>query len=283
MRILCTGITGIHGWPIFRHLTSLLPEGAVFGVRAPKALRPAGPQTAALCITDRDALRDLREAFRPTHVVHCAGVCDLDVCEERPAWAHSLNTAGTQNIAEIFGAESYILFTSTDLVFSGSEPPRGGYAEDHLPDPLSVVGKTFAAAEDGVRACARHCILRLGLPLASSLNNDKGAEDWIAGRLSKQRPVTLFHDEYRSCIAGDEVATYVAEILRHEWQGLFHLGGMEEKSLFAIGEMVRERFGYPAGLLRGILRAEEVDGPPRVGNVALNSGKIRELFARLPR
>lgn len=280
MRLLVTGITGIHGWPLYRHLLSILPQGQVFGIRSPGTLRPDYPDTAALCISDRAGLSAIREQFRPTHVLHCAGVCDLNVCEERPGWAHNINTAGTQNIVDLFGDDCFILFTSTDLVFSGYTPPAGGYAEHHAPDPISVVGKTFAAAEDCVRACPRQCTVRLGLPLGASLNNDKGAEDWIAGRLSKQRPVTLFHDEYRSGIAVEDIVDCIVEILRNEWQGLFHLGGNSAMSLYSIGEMVLKRGGYAPELMRGILRADELKGPPRVGNVALDSAKIRNLRAR---
>ena len=102
---------------------------------------------SSFCITEREKLEKIRDEFKPTHVIHCAGVCDLDVCEERPEWAHSLNVKGTRAVADVFGNDIPILYMSTDLVFSGYNSPAGGYTEDDEPNPINVVGKTFASAE----------------------------------------------------------------------------------------------------------------------------------------
>jgi hypothetical protein len=41
--------------------------------------------------------------------------------------------------------------------------------------------------------------------------------------------------------------------------------------LHEVGAFVIRRGGYDAALLRGILRREERNGPPRIGDVSLNS------------
>jgi len=265
-RILITGITSIHGWPIFLKLKELVPESRLFGIAPPKSRLPDLKNVACVCMTDRETLMQIRDRFQPNRIVHCAGVCDLDLCEERPGWARAINVAGAKNIIEIFGTDMPLFYMSTDLVFSGNNPPAQGYAEEDAPDPISVVGQTMTEAEHEVMKCLNHCVVRLGLPLGTSINKDKGAIDWIEGRFRRNLPASLFYDEFRSCISCEEIGE------------AFHLGGQTSWSLHDIGKHVQKK-GYQPELLKGLMRREEKNGPPRVGNISLNSDKLRKLLA----
>lgn len=283
-KILVTGITGIHGWPLFRYLRNNMPLENVWGIGPPGMKKPKGDGVTAGCITDRVMLDEVKKTFNPTIVIHAAGVCDLDVCEARPQWAEQINRQGTRLVAEVFGEEAKVVFLSTDLVFSGNEPPFGGYCEAHVPDPVSVAGKTFREAEKELEsAVAESVIIRLGLPMGSSVTGDKGGLDWIEGRFRKNRPVTLFRDEYRSVLSTSDVARCVVECLQHNLSGCFHLGGPEKRSLHQLGEMILTGGGYRRSLLKVISRKEEQNGPPRIGDVSLNSGKIAAYLSFSPK
>jgi len=274
-RILITGITSIHGWPVFKHLQASAGRYSVFGIRSPKMRIPSSLNIIPLCITDVNGLQEVRKTFKPTHVVHCAGVCDLDVCEERPQWAYELNTGGSRIIAGVFGGECRIIYLSADLVFSGKATPDGGYTEQCPRDPVSVAGATIAGAEDAIASCKEYCILRLGLPIGDSITGDKGALDFIDNRFRRELPMTLFTDEYRSCITCEDIVRAVEWLIENRACGLYHCGGPFPVSLHEIGEMVIDKGKYPRRLLKGIPRSEEIGGPPRIGNVALNSLKLR--------
>ncbi len=277
-KILVTGVTSIHGWPVFKKLEELLPAERLFGTCPPKAKIPGKCNVQPTCMTDRASLEKIRDKFNPTHVAHCAGVCDLDVCEERPEWAHSINVQGAKNVADVFGDESRIIYMSSDLVFSGADTPPGGYTEEDKLCPISVTGKTFALAEKEIQRRENHCVIRISLPLGDSIKGDKGAIDWIEGRFRRNLPVTLFYDEYRSCANCDDIGKMAAAALAMEFNGLFHFGGAKRWSLFDIGEFVLKNGGYDPNLLKGRLRRHEIDGPPRVGDVSLNSNKLTYLL-----
>jgi dTDP-4-dehydrorhamnose reductase len=277
-RILVTGVTSIHGWPIFTQLHKLLPETFLYGLRPPNSNVPDAENVSSFCITEREKLEKIRDEFKPTHVIHCAGVCDLDVCEERPEWAYSLNVHGTMAVADVFGNDIPILYMSTDLVFSGYNSPAGGYTEDDEPNPINVVGKTFASAEAYIQKCKDHCIVRLGLPLGDSIDGKKGAIDWIESRFRRNLPVTLFYDEYRSCVDCEEIVRMAIATLTLGLRGIFHLGGDRRWSLYDIGKYVLDKGGYAPALLNGIMRHQEENGPPRIGDVSLNSKKLRSFI-----
>ncbi len=63
-------------------------------------------------------------------------------------------------------------------------------------------------------------------------------------------------------------------------RGLFHLGGESTWRLYDIGKYVQKKGGYSPELLNGRMRHEEVNGPPRIGDVSLNSKKIRKTMAK---
>jgi len=276
-KILITGITSIHGWPIYRRLVELLPPDRLYAVRSPKMAVPDADNVSPVCITDKQGLERIRDAFKPTHVIHCGGVCDLNVCEARPQWAHAMNVGGGRTMVDFFG-DIPILYISTDLVFSGNQPPPGGYAEIHQPDPVSVAGKTFAETEQVIRTCKNHCIIRLGLPLGDSVTGGKGAVDWIESRFKRNLPVTLFHDEFRSCVTCEEIGEMAIQVVVRGLRGLYHFGGEKSWSLYEIGEHVLKKGPYSPKLLTGIMRCEEKNGPPRIGDVSMNSDKLKGLM-----
>lgn len=279
-RVLVTGITSIHGWPIFQALRHNLPKDRLFGVRPPRMNHPEASNVRPLCITDAGSLEDIQKQFNPTHVIHCAGVCDLDVCEERPNWAHAINVQGAETMVRVFG-DLPVLYMSTDLVFSGINHPSDGYSERHTPDPVSVVGRTFLQAEQQIKTQAKHCIVRLSLPLGDSINGEKGAVDWIEHRFKRNLPVTLFHDEVRTCLSCEDIASGTLEMLKQGLTGLYHWGGPKAWSLHDIGRYVLKRGPYDPSLLRGMLRHEEKNGPPRIGNVSLNTSKLNLALNRV--
>ncbi len=279
-RVLVTGITSIHGWPVYRKLKSHLHPERLFGIRPPGMKIPKDTNAASVCMTDRAELARLREEFRPTHLLHAAGVCDLDMCEANPTFAHDINVKGSKNIVDLFADSCYIMYLSADLVFSGNRPSPQGYEETDEPDPVSVVGKTYALAEKEIAKAPRHSIARLGLPMGDSIQGEKGAVDFIEGRLKRGLPISLFHDEYRSCIDCDDLADAVVSLLSMEVKGVFHVGGPRPVSLFEIGERILERGNYNRDALRKWSRADDVNGPPRIGNVHLNSAKTERLLGR---
>jgi dTDP-4-dehydrorhamnose reductase len=279
-RILITGITSIHGWPLYRKLESIVSPERLFGIRPPNMRIPDSKNIASICVTDRETLARVRDEFQPTHVLHAAGVCDLDTCEARPRYAYDINVTGARSIVSVFFESCYIMYLSADLVFSGNNSSTLGYSELDRPDPISVVGKTFLLAETEIAKAPRRAIIRLGLPMGDSVQGKKGAIDFIKGRLKRGLPMSLFHDEYRSCIGCDDLAEAVVSLFSMEAEGLFHVGGPHAVSLYEIGERILKRGNYRKEALRKLSRKDDVNGPPRIGNVHLNSAKAERLLGR---
>ena len=132
-------------------------------------------------------------------MLDCAGNCALKQCELAPEIAWRINVEGVQNLlSQTVPRGARLVHLSCDLVFSGDDG-RGGYVETDPTDPVTVYGRTMAAAEEVVLAAdPTACILRISLPMGVSFSGHAGAIDWITSRFKKSRPATLYYDEIRT-------------------------------------------------------------------------------------
>lgn len=90
----------------------------------------------------------------------------------------------------------------------------------------------------------------------------------------------LFHDEYRSCIGCADLAEAIVSLFSMEAEGLLHVGGPRAVSLDEIGERILKRGNYRKEALRKLSRKDDVNGPPGIGNVHLNSAKAERFLGR---
>lgn len=268
-----TGITSIHGWPVFQRLCKE-HTADVFGTYPHKMASFFRDQanTFACNIEEPDAFEKILKLTNPDVVIHAGGVCDLDLCEEQPDFAYQINVGGARNILRAT-ENRYLIYMSSDLVFSGNRA-HTGYKESDMPDPISIVGKTYLAAEHEIAKAPRHAIVRVALPIGKSLPGTKGAVDFIAKRLSKNKRMSLFHDELRSLIHTKDLAEGMWRFIKTGAEGLFHFGGIKKYSLYDIGNFLIERYKFSKENLVGMLRHQEIGGPPRIGDVSLNSNKF---------
>jgi len=293
--ILITGITSIHGWPIFSYFQKKL-KARVFGI-CPHKMKRYFKHQENVFFADVENLAELKNVFtkvQPKTVLHAAGVCDLDMCEEMPEFAHKINVLGAKNIAKL-SKQAYLMYIGSDLVFSGKHPLANGYTERCHTDPVSVVGKTYVKAEKEILKHKNSAIVRVTLPIGPSITGTKGAVDFIAKRLKAKRKTTLFFDEVRSLITTADLAKGVFKFFNKKGRGIYHLGGSKEYSLYDIGMHVAKTLisehSSSAGLslryytqkyIVPMSHKHEENGPPRVGRISLNSQKFYEFTGFVP-
>jgi dTDP-4-dehydrorhamnose reductase len=273
MRWLITGASGQLGGYLLRELAasgepivawSGSPRGPLFGVD----LRPvdlANPDGVAAAF---------REA-RPEGIVHAAALAMVRDCYRDPERARQVNTRGTEILAELAAAAgARFVLTSTDLVFDGE---RGHYREDDPPGPLSVYGRTKAAAE-GPTLAAGGVVARVSLLYGPTLVGRPAffGEQVMALRAGK--PVTLFEDEWRTPLSLETAVRALLAVARSDFRGVLHVGGPERLSRLEMGRRLAAYLGVDSSVIR-VARREEFAAPePRPRDTSLDSGRWRRLF-----
>jgi dTDP-4-dehydrorhamnose reductase len=210
------GASSMLGWSIWRARgtadvtpfcngnTKVLPEGVERGIH----------------LDDELAVSQLFAEERPRLIIHCAGVCDVEVCETSPEFAYSVNVEGTRILVDYAPADTRILYCSSDHVFGGDGGP---YYEDTAPVPISVYGRTRVAAEQLVLARPNTLVVRSGLWIGPSSNGKIGHLDWLRDRHRRGLPMTVVSDEARSAVWAEDAARRVWELARSPLTGLRHI------------------------------------------------------------
>ena len=100
-------------------------------------------------------------------IIHCGGICDVEKCENSPAWAYSINVDSVSALLDYLPVQTRLIYCSTDHVF-GSD---GRYSESSDPHPISVYGRSKHKAERIILTRkADALIVRYGLPIGPSLD-----------------------------------------------------------------------------------------------------------------
>ena len=279
--LLITGISGVAGYNALPYFERLYP-GQVIGIRQSDNWRLIGPGVEICDAEDVERLRALFDKYQFKSVLDCAGNCALKSCELDPAMAWRINVEGPRNLLEVIHDRDVRLVPlSIDLVFSGKG--SGGHVERDPTDPVTVYGKTMAAAERLLLAAEpRAAVLRISLPMGVSFNGHAGAIDWIQSRFKKRKPATLYFDEVRTPTYTDCLNEVCDAVLSSPLAGLYHAGGPRRLSLYQIAQVVNRIGGYDPDLLRGCPRIEAGPIPPRAGNVSLDSTKLASALGYDP-
>ncbi len=279
--LLITGISGVSGYNALRYFRRRYP-GRVFGIRQVNNWRLDGEGVLICNAEDRDGLTKLFDTYQFRSVLDCAGNCALKSCELDPAMAWRINHEAVSTLLDVVSGRGIRLVRlSIDLVFSGTR--NGDHVEQDPTDPVTVYGKTMAAAERLVQlADPESCILRISLPMGISFNGHAGAIDWIQSRFAKHRPATLYYDEIRTPTYTDCLNRVCQTVLASDLRGLYHSGGPRRLSLYQIAQVVNRVGGYDPRHLEGCYRIEAGPMPPRAGNVSMNSQKLADALGYEP-
>jgi dTDP-4-dehydrorhamnose reductase len=252
----------------------LTRQGAPFTAWSGKG----GPNAVELADPDR-----VSHAFRaaaPDVVLHAAALARVGDCFRDPARAQRINTGGTALLAELCAAaKARIVFVSTDMVFDGEHAP---YREDDAAAPLSVYGRSKAAAERFALAHPGNAAVRLSLLFGPSRTGRPSFFDEQAAALRQGRSIALFEDEWRTPIDLETAAHALTELALSDAAGMFHIGGPERLSRLEMGRALAEALGVSPDLVRPNRRADAPAGEPRPRDVSLDSSRWRTAFPAAP-
>jgi dTDP-4-dehydrorhamnose reductase len=279
--LLVTGITGVAGYHALAYFQRKYP-GQVIGIRQAADPRLQGTAIVACDAEDHEGLSRLFDRYRFASVLDCAGNCALKSCELDPAMAWRINVEGVRNLlTQSVRHGARLVHLSVDLVFSGRK--EGDYVENDPPDPVTVYGKTMVVGEQVVlEADPTACILRISLPMGTSLNGHAGAIDWISSRFKRRRPATLYIDEVRTPTYTSCLSRLCETALADGLAGIYHAGAPRRLSLYQIAQIVNRVGDYEPNCLFGIPRDHAGPIPPRAGNVAMNCDKLVQALGHQP-
>ncbi|MGL4500164.1 MAG: SDR family oxidoreductase, partial [Planktothrix sp.] len=219
-KLLITGASGFLGW----HLCQLAQtQWQVYGLTHSKTITIPNINLLKTDLTDIQALKTLFQDIKPDAVIHTAAQSQPNFCQQYPDISYQINVIASLAIANLC-AEFNIpcVFTSTDLVFNGLNPP---YTETDSVSPISYYGEQKVLAEQGMlERYPRTAICRMPLMFGDVPNHATSFIQPFIKTLKEGKVLNLFVDEFRTAVGGSSAAQGLLLALETT-SGILHLGG----------------------------------------------------------
>lgn len=245
-------------------------------------LRPInlpGAQARACDLTDFPATMACLDQVRPSVIVHCAAVTDVDQCEVDLAAADRLNVGATELLSDWARSRgAFLVYISTDAVFDGR---RGHYSEQDAPAPVNHYAQTKLRAEKAVRRRLPQSSLVVRTTLHGWSHSGRlSFSEWILRGLLLGEQRTLFSDVRFSPLLANDLARLVLELVARRASGTYHLGARDSCSKYEFGLCLARVFGLPSDSLVPISADEFPFKTRRPKDISLVVDKVSALLGR---
>ncbi len=258
-RVLITGGTGMLGRSLVRAFSDLAPIAV-------------GSKDADLCL-EAEAER-LVAASRPTVIVHCAALTQVDTCETERTRAFALNAQATEFLARAARHhDARLIHISSDYVFSGTlDRP---HHEWDTPGPNTVYGFTKLLAEEAAR---RECPDHLNVRTAWLYGEDGPSFVHTMLRLGAESgaPLKVVNDQLGNPTSTLALARHLRRLLDVPVKGTLHLSCEGETSWYGFARAIFDA----RALTRGLEPCDTAEFPrpaPRPANSRLEKRALRLL------
>ena len=265
-KLLVTGASGFLGWNLCQLAK---PEWDVYGTYFSHPGEIPGVNLIKVDLRDFEEIKRIFHEIQPAAVIHMAAQSSPNFCQSHPIESHSINVTTACNIAGLCADSSIpCVFTSTDLVFNGLNPP---YRETDPVCPVSLYGEQKVIAEEGMleryplsAVCRMPLMFGMAIPPATSFMQP------FIKTLREGQELSLFTDEFRTPVSGKTAAQGLLLALENV-KGRIHLGGKERLSRYDFGRLLVEVLQLPETGLKKCRQKDVKMAAPRPPDVSLDS------------
>ncbi|MGL4606006.1 MAG: dTDP-4-dehydrorhamnose reductase [Eubacteriaceae bacterium] len=211
MKVLLTGCHGQLG----RELSIQLNE---------KKINFCGVDLPEFDITNKEIIKKKIRDEKPTVIINCGALTNVDGCETQKELAMRVNAIGPKYLAEIArDLDITLVQVSTDYVFDGNGIKENGvlrpYIESDPTDPKTVYGESKAEGERFVRTIApKYFIIR-----TAWLYGDGGNFVKTMLELAEKYPkLTVVNDQIGSPTSTVDLAKAMIDLIQTNHYGIYH-------------------------------------------------------------
>lgn len=267
-RLLVTGVSGFLGWNICQIAPS---KWEIFGTCFSNSIKIPNVISIKIDLTNYEKLKQLIKDINPSAIIHTAAAADPIFCQKNPYVSNKINVETSVNIAGLCSdLQIPYIFTSTDLVFDGLNPP---YYEDDSVCPVNIYGEQKVLAETGIlKIYPKTAICRMPLMFGLCGPHGKSFIQPMIESMKKGKKLNLFTDEIRNPISGKTAATGLFLALDRVC-GILHLGGNESISRYDFGKLMAKVFKFNNAKLIPCLQKDLNLSTKRPPDVSLDNTK----------
>jgi dTDP-4-dehydrorhamnose reductase len=201
-------------------------------------------------ITRPKEMRAVLQRLKPEVVINTAAFHRVDECEDNPQASFLINATAVRDLATAALDFGFVLVHfSTDYVFDGKKGRP--YVEADPPNPLSVYAVSKLAGEFFVRSLLRRYFLIRTCGLygeASSREKGYNFVDRMIALALEGKVIRVVSDQWVTPTSAAELAERIAELLRTNHFGLYHLTNEGQCTWFQFAQRIFSLAGMDARL-----------------------------------
>ena len=242
MKLLITGVSGLLGINLAQET---MTEHVIVGLDRGKLVN-APYKVLNMDILESGAMESIIESVRPDWVINCAGLADLDACEDNPQLARRLNTDLPALMAKACKARDIsFVHISTDAVFDGTM--NSFYKEEDEPNPLGVYPQTKLDSERAVLAENPNAIVARVNFYGWSLSGRRSLAEFFFHNLTNNKSMSGFTDVKFCPMLVNDTARTLIKMIKKNLSGLYHLVGPQAMSKYQFGVELARKFNLREG------------------------------------
>lgn len=221
-------------------------------------------------ITDKDAVNQAFNTYRPTHVINAAAYTKVDDCETDASTANLVNGFALDHLIDAcnqYGAT--LIHFSTDYVFNGTKETP--YEEDDLPIPINSYGASKLIAETAIRArLIEHYILRVQWVYGPAKPNFVST---ILRLAKEKKDVHIVNDQFGSPTSTTSISKAVVNLILNKPEyGTYHFRTLKHTSWYDFAVYFLEKCKMNVAVIP-VSSSEFKTKAKRPKNGVLNIGK----------
>ncbi len=252
-KILITGSNGLLGQKLIQFF-SLHSDYNVIGCsRGENRITSVDNFTYfSVDITDNNIFSEILNTVKPSIIINCAAMTNVDLCEEKKEECDKINVDVVNNITT-FCKENNTKFIhlSTDFIFDGK---KGYYKEDDVPNPVNYYGKSKLKSEIIIKGnLTNYAIIRTILVYGTTENTNRGnIVSWVKNNLEAEKEINVVNDQLRMPTLVDDLVKAIALILQKDAVGVFHISSNELLSIYETALLVADVFDLDVNKITSI-------------------------------
>jgi dTDP-4-dehydrorhamnose reductase len=195
------------------------------------------PSSKELNITDKKATETFINSQKPDVLIHFAAYTDVSAAENdrnnKDGIVWNVNVNATHNLIENAKKNNiFLIYISTEYVFSGRAEDKGPYKEDHpLETDSSKVtwyGYTKGISEAEIRASLTdYAIVRITNPIRAIFPQKADHMQKIIQAFDAGKTLKMFNDQYTTLTYINEISEAMSKILSLHKKGTYHISSQD--------------------------------------------------------
>ena len=241
------------------------------------------PPHTHLDLTNKKAVHEHIDEVLPDYVIYAAGLTKVDIAQNNPKRAYSLNYQAVLDICNKSAKKNIpVIYISTDAVFDGMKS-KNPYSEKDRTNPISVYGKSKLAGEKAVlKSSGNNVIVRSIMTYCANYPHKMDFARLAYQTLKSNERFIGITDQIINPTFLDDLVWAIAEIIENRKNGIYHVAALDYTSNYGFVEKIAKRFNFDRGLVDKVSFEEffKDKSAPRTKYCWLSTTKFQKHFGK---